>query len=150
MPVHYINSAKLSLSELEQIVSNSLKIALSEDAIKRITHCRQYLDNKIKTHDKPIYGINTGFGSLCSTSISDNDLEKLQENLVKSHACGMGDEVDSSIVKLMMFLKIQALSYGKSAICLDTVEQLIYFYNNDIIPIVYQQGSLGEIGRAHV
>ena len=146
MPVHYINSTKLSLSELEQIVSNSLKIALSEDAIKRITHCRQYLDNKIKTHDKPIYGINTGFGSLCSTSISDNDLEKLQENLVKSHACGMGDEVDSSIVKLMMFLKIQALSYGKSAICLDTVEQLIYFYNNDIIPIVYQQGSLGASG----
>lgn len=146
MKVHYINSAKLSLSKIEEILSDSYQIALSEEAISNIVSCRNYLDNKIKTHDKPIYGINTGFGSLCNTSIPDEDLEQLQENLVKSHACGMGDEVDSRIVKLMMLLKIQALSYGKSAICLETVNRLVEFYNAGLIPVVYQLGSLGASG----
>lgn len=146
MKVHYINSAKLSLSKIEKIISDSYQIALSEEAINNIVSCRNYLDNKIKTHDKPIYGINTGFGSLCNTSIPDKDLEQLQENLVKSHACGMGHEVDSRIVKLMMLLKIQALSYGKSAICLETVNRLIEFYNAGLIPVVYQLGSLGASG----
>jgi histidine ammonia-lyase len=146
MKVHYINSAHLSLSQLNDIFFNSHKIELSDEAKNNIITCRNYLDNKIKTHDKPIYGINTGFGSLCNTSIADNELEQLQTNLVMSHACGMGDEVDSKIVKLMMLLKIQALSYGKSAICIETVERLVYFYNNDIIPVVYQLGSLGASG----
>jgi histidine ammonia-lyase len=146
MKVHYINSAKLSLSRIEEIINNSYQIALSEEAITNIVSCRNFLDNKIKTHDKPIYGINTGFGSLCDTSIPEKDLEQLQENLVKSHACGMGDEVDSRIVKLMMLLKIQALSYGKSAICLETVNRLVEFYNAGLVPIVFQLGSLGASG----
>ncbi|MDD3859670.1 MAG: aromatic amino acid ammonia-lyase, partial [Bacteroidales bacterium] len=146
MMVHYINGAFLSLHKIEEIVINNYSIQLSDEVKASIIKCREYLDNKIKTHDKPIYGINTGFGSLCNTSIPDNDLEKLQENLVKSHSCGMGDEVDSKIVKLMMLLKIQALSYGKSGICIETVERLVYFYNNDLIPVVYQLGSLGASG----
>jgi histidine ammonia-lyase len=146
MKVHYINSAKLSLSKIEEIISKAYQIALSDEAINNIVSCRKYLDSKIKTHDKPIYGINTGFGALCNTSIPDEDLEKLQENLVKSHACGMGDEVDSRIVKLMMLLKIQALSHGKSAICIETVNRLVEFYNSDLIPVVYQLGSLGASG----
>jgi len=146
MKVHYINSAKLSLSKIEEIISQSYKIELSDEAKANIINCRAYLDNKIQTHDKPIYGINTGFGSLCNTSIPDKDLEQLQENLVKSHACGMGDEVDSRIVKLMMLLKIQALSYGKSAICIETVNRLVEFYNIGLIPVVYQLGSLGASG----
>ena len=146
MNVHYINGEKLDLLTLRKILSNNLKLELSDDARNRIINCRVYLDKKIKTHEKPIYGINTGFGSLCNTSISDNDLELLQENLVKSHACGMGDEIDSEIVKLMMLLKIQALSYGKSAICLQTVERLIAFYNEGVYPVVYQLGSLGASG----
>jgi len=146
MKVHYINSAKLSLSKIEEIISQSYKIELSDEAKANIINCRAYLDNKIQTHDKPIYGINTGFGSLCNTSIPDKELEQLQENLVKSHACGMGDEVDSRIVKLMMLLKIQALSYGKSAICIETVNRLVEFYNIGLIPVVYQLGSLGASG----
>ncbi|NCC87674.1 MAG: histidine ammonia-lyase, partial [Clostridia bacterium] len=121
-------------------------IQLSDEAKANIIKCRNYLDDKIKIHDKPIYGINTGFGSLCNTSVGENELEQLQTNLVMSHACGMGDEVDSKIVKLMMLLKIQALSYGKSGVCVETVERLVYFYNNDLIPVVYQLGSLGASG----
>jgi histidine ammonia-lyase len=146
MKTHCVDGQVLDIAKVSDIVNNKTKIVLSDEAKNNIIKCRNYLDNKIKTHDKPIYGINTGFGSLCNTSVSDHELEQLQENLVKSHACGMGDEVESGIVKLMMLLKIQALSYGKSAICLDTVERLMYFYNNDIIPIVYQQGSLGASG----
>ncbi|HOZ30043.1 MAG TPA: histidine ammonia-lyase [Bacteroidales bacterium] len=146
MKVHFINSTFLSLYKIEEIVTNNHKIQLSDAAKANIIKCREYLDNKIKTHNKPIYGINTGFGSLCNTSIGENELEQLQTNLVMSHACGMGDEVDSKIVKLMMLLKIQALSYGKSGICIETVERLVYFYNNDLIPVVYQLGSLGASG----
>ena len=98
------------------------------------------------TNRGPIYGINTGFGSLCNTSISDEDLSQLQENLVKSHACGTGDEVPSEIVKLMLLLKVQGLSYGHSGVALTTVQRLIDFYNADVIPVVYQQGSLGASG----
>lgn len=146
MKVHYINSEHLSLSQLKEILTQSYKIELSKEAQNNIINCRTYLDNKIKTHDKPLYGINTGFGSLCNTSVAENELEQLQTNLVISHACGMGDEVDSNIVKLMMLLKIQALSYGKSGICLETVERLVELYNNDVLPVVYQLGSLGASG----
>jgi len=146
MKVHYIISAKLSLGKIEEIISNSCQIALSEEAVNNIVLCRKYLDSKIKTDNRPIYGINTGFGALCNTPIPEKDIEKLQENLVKSHACGMGEEVDSRIVKLMMLLKIQALSHGKSAICIETVNRLVEFYNSDLIPVVYQLGSLGASG----
>lgn len=143
---HYINNDKLSLSNISDIIKSDAKIQLSPEAKERIIACRTYLDKKIETHDKPIYGINTGFGSLCNTTVSDDDLEQLQENLVMSHACGMGDEVTSDIVQLMMLLKIQALSYGKSGVCIETVEQLIRMYNEKIYPVVYQLGSLGASG----
>ena len=87
---------------------------------------------KLKRGDEVFYGINTGFGSLCNTVISKKDLSQLQENLVMSHACGLGDEVEHDIVKLMLLLKIQGLSYGYSGIAIETIERLIDFYNNDI------------------
>lgn len=146
MSTHYINGDKLSLSKVKEILSNDMQIQLSDNAKNRIVKCRQYLDKKIESHDKPIYGINTGFGSLCNTSVSNDDLEQLQENLVKSHACGMGDEVEQEIVQLMMLLKIQALSYGKSGVCLETVERLVFLYNEKVYPVVYQLGSLGASG----
>ena len=102
----------------------------------------------MKNQTAPVYGINTGFGSLCDTKINDEDLEQLQENLVKSHACGTGEIVSETIVKLMLLLKVQGLSYGYSGVQLETVERLIYFYNNNILPIVYTQGSLGASGGA--
>src|SRR5690606_11395026 len=115
----------------------------SEEAKINIQKCREYLDAKMAAQDEAIYGINTGFGSLYNIRIGDNDLIALQENLVRSHACGTGDEVPRGIVKLMLLLKIQSLSYGYSGVQLQTVELLVDFYNHGIHPVVYNQGSLG-------
>jgi histidine ammonia-lyase len=143
---HYISSELLSIEKINEIISHDLKIELSEEARVNIEKCRTYLDEKMKSNDLPIYGINTGFGSLCNVKISNENLSKLQENLVKSHACGTGDEVPNEIVKLMLLLKIQSLSYGHSGVQLETVDRLVTFYNNDILPIIYTQGSLGASG----
>ncbi|MDF1672144.1 MAG: histidine ammonia-lyase [Vicingaceae bacterium] len=146
MGAHLINKNWLTLETINDIISNNKKIELSEDAIALVEKCRKYLDNKLKDDHSPIYGINTGFGSLCNTEISKNDLEKLQRNLVMSHACGLGEEVPQDIVKLMILLKIQGLSYGHSGVQLVTLQRLVDFYNNDVLPVVYQQGSLGASG----
>ncbi len=143
---HYISTELLSLETLEEIISHHKKLDLSEEAKINIQKCRDYLDKKMASHSEAIYGINTGFGSLCNVKISNENLSKLQENLVKSHSCGTGEEVPKYIVKLMLLLKIQSLSYGHSGIQLQTVERLIAFYNNDILPIIYTQGSLGASG----
>lgn len=144
--IHYISSDLLSLDIVNEIISQNKTLALSEEARINIDKCRAYLDEKMKSLDAPIYGINTGFGSLYNVKISNENLSKLQENLVKSHACGTGAEVPSEIVKIMLLLKIQSLSYGHSGVQLETVERLIDFYNNDILPVIYEQGSLGASG----
>lgn len=144
--IHYISSSILTLETLQEISLEQKKIALSEEAIGNISRCRAYLDKRMLTDKNPIYGINTGFGSLCHVKISNENLSQLQENLVKSHACGMGDEVPQEIVKLMLLLKIQSLSYGHSGVQLVTVQRLINFYNEDILPVVYTLGSLGASG----
>ena len=143
---HYISTEILSLEIVHEIISQNKTLELSEEAKVNIQKCRDYLDKKMASHSAPIYGINTGFGSLCNVKISNENLSKLQENLVKSHSCGTGEEVPSAIVKLMLLLKIQSLSYGHSGIQLETVERLIAFYNNDILPVIYTQGSLGASG----
>jgi histidine ammonia-lyase len=143
---HYISSDLLSLETINQILLENKALALSEEAKVNIQKCRNYLDKKMQSQTDPIYGINTGFGSLCNVKISNENLSQLQENLVKSHACGTGEEVPNSIVKLMLLLKIQSLSYGNSGVQLETVERLIDFYNHDVLPIIYTQGSLGASG----
>ena len=141
------HTKKLTLNDLKNFLADKdAKVALTEATKKSILDCRNFLDEKLKNNNGPIYGINTGFGSLCNVIIPDNDLEQLQENLVKSHACGMGLEVPQEIVKLMLLLKIQSLSYGKSGVQLQTVERLCDFINFQIYPIIYQQGSLGASG----
>ena len=144
--IHYISSDLLSLEKINEIIFQGQKLALSEEARVNIEKCRKYLDDKMQSHSDPIYGINTGFGSLCNVKISNENLSKLQENLVKSHACGTGEEVPSEVVKIMLLLKIQSLSYGHSGVQLVTVDRLIDFYNNDIFPVIYTQGSLGASG----
>jgi histidine ammonia-lyase len=144
--VHYIDSNLVTFEVLNDIILTEKKLKLSEEAIAKINKCRTYLDEKIKHDSAPIYGINTGFGSLCDVKISATNLTRLQENLVMSHACGTGDKVPKNIIKLMLFLKIQSLSYGHSGVQLKTVERLIEFYNNNILPVVYTQGSLGASG----
>ena len=136
----------LSLSEISKIISEDIKIELSSKSEEKVIDCRNYLDEKMKKSEKPIYGINTGFGSLCNHVISDKDLEQLQTNLVLSHSCGTGDEVPHEIVKIMLLLKIQSLCYGYSAVQLVTINRLMEMFNNNILPVIYQQGSLGASG----
>ena len=143
---HYISTELLTFEALQEIINFQKTIALSEEAKVNIQKCRDFLDKKMATHNEPIYGINTGFGSLCNVKISNENLSKLQENLVKSHACGTGEEVPTAIVQLMLLLKIQSLSYGHSGVQLQTVERLVDFYNNAIYPVVYTLGSLGASG----
>lgn len=146
MKIHQISAEHLSLERVRQIIEEGYCLELSEDARSRIIHCREYLDRKMATQEAPIYGITTGFGSLCNISVGADELGCLQKNLVMSHACGTGERVDNEVVKLMLLLKVQSLSYGNSGVQLATVERLIDFFNNDILPVVYQQGSLGASG----
>ena len=146
MNIHKISAEHLSIEQIGEIVYGGYKIELSDDAQRRISECRKYLDKKIEESTVPIYGVTTGFGSLCNVSIGSDYLAQLQINLMMSHACGTGDRVPNDIVKIMLLLKIQSLSYGFSGCQLATVNRLIDFFNNDVYPIVYMQGSLGASG----
>ena len=145
MPIE-LTSNYLSLEEFEHLLNANDSLVLSAELLERIQTCRDYLDQKVANSTQLIYGINTGFGSLCDTAISTADLEALQRNLVCSHACGMGEEVPLVIVRRMLLLKVLGLSKGASGVQLATVERLLFFFNNHIYPVVYQQGSLGASG----
>src|SRR3989339_681938 len=144
--IHYITPNHLSFEQIHEIIEGNYQLALSDTAVAKIVHCRQYLDKMIQSHPEPIYGITTGFGSLCNKSISNGELGQLQKNLVMSHACGTGAEVRPEIVKLMLFLKAHALSMGKSAVQLITVQRIIDMYNHNMLPVVFELGSLGASG----
>ena len=146
MKVHKISSKELTFKQVNEILTKGYKLELSADAVKRIQKCRDYLDKKMENPEKPIYGVTTGFGSLCDHSISKEDLSTLQKNLVMSHACGTGEMVPEEIIRLMLLLKVQSLSYGNSGVQVVTVQRLIDFFNNDVLPVVYNQGSLGASG----
>ncbi len=143
---HYISNETLSIDTIYRIISNDLDLALAEEVKDQVATCRNYLDNKIENGSGPVYGVNTGFGSLYSKNIKTENLEKLQENLVKSHACGVGPKVDDDIVQLMLLLKVQSLAYGNSGAQVETIERLISLYNHKIYPVVYRYGSLGASG----
>ncbi len=146
MSTHTVSSAPLTLTDLRSLLSESATINLSKESVDKIKRCREYLDQKIAKDSNPVYGINTGFGSLYNKHIPGADLERLQDNLVKSHACGMGPVIPDEIVRLMLFLKVQSLSYGYSGVQLETVQRLVDFFNNKIYPKVYEMGSLGASG----
>lgn len=135
-----------SLLETEELLREDTKIVLGEEACERIVKCREYLDNRMKRQKEPIYGITTGFGSLCNVSVGEDQLSRLQKNLVMSHACSLGDPVPVRIVRLMLAFKIKSLAYGNSGVRLETVRRLVDFFNNGVYPVVYQQGSLGASG----
>ncbi len=145
--VYYINpEEKLTLDKIQEIIDKKMTLALSDEAKRRIEKCRNYLNQKMETQKVPIYGVTTGFGSLCNISISKEQLSQLQKNLVMSHACGVGDEVPAEVVRLMLLLKAQNFCFGYSGAQLQTVQRLIDCYNDDVLPVVYQQGSLGASG----
>ena len=144
--IHKISAWHLTQDMIDEIITKRYQLQLDKDSIRRIVACREYLDRKVAEADKPIYGVTTGFGSLCDVNISADQMAQLQINLMMSHACGIGDRVPNEVVKIMLLLKVQSLSYGHSGCKLDTVQRLIDFFNNDIYPIVYQQGSVGASG----
>jgi len=144
--IHQISPKRLTFAVLEDILKGSYKLELSEESVKLIQDCKDYLDNVIATSDKPIYGITTGFGSLCKISIPLEDLSQLQKNLVISHACSLGEIIPEDVIRLMLILKAHALSLGKSGVQLQTVERIMDMYNNDVLPVVRELGSLGASG----
>jgi histidine ammonia-lyase len=146
METHHISPERINFETLKGFLFGNKELALSEISKEKILSCRRYLDEKINSQEDPIYGVTTGFGSLCNHSISPEELGALQKNLVMSHACGMGEVLPAELVRLMLVLKIQSLSYGHSGVRLETVERLLDFYNHDVLPVVYSQGSLGASG----
>lgn len=144
--IQHINPDTLTLEDIKSVIDQHKKLQLSAVSKKYITDCRKFLEKKIKENDSLYYGINTGFGALCNVRISEKDIAGLQKNLVLSHAAGAGEEVPKEIVRLMLLLKIHALALGHSGVTLDLEERLIKFYNEEMTPVVYQQGSLGASG----
>ena len=143
---HHISSKHLSLESIGEILASHAQLALSSEASASIRHCRTYLDHKLHGNEQLFYGINTGFGSLCDVRISESDVEDLQHNLVVSHAAGMGDLVPQEVLRIMLLLKIQSLSYGHSGVRELVVQRLIDFYNAGVLPVVFELGSLGASG----
>ena len=144
--VHFISGDLLDLATIKSIIEENKVLELSNEVVLNIEKSKKYLEKKILNNSQPIYGINTGFGSLYNVKIASDDLTKLQENIVMSHACGTGNLVPKEIVKLMLLLKVQSLSYGYSGVQLKTIQRLVDFYNLDITPLIYELGSLGASG----
>jgi len=141
-----ISPADITIEKIGEIITEGVRLGLSQESVNLINHCREYLDHKLENNTSPIYGITTGFGSLHNKIINPGQLNKLQENLVMSHACGTGPQVRPEIVRMMLLLKIHALSLGKSGVQAETVRRLIDFFNEGISPVVYELGSLGASG----
>src|SRR6476661_2670571 len=131
-----IDDSLLDLQRVKELLSRQWQLAIPKETEKKISTCRQYLDNKISHSDELFYGINTGFGFFQDVKINKTQLEELQSNLLKSHACGMGEEVPADIVKLMMLLKIKSLSYGYSGVSMEIVQRLTDMYNRNILPVI--------------
>lgn len=146
MEIFEINSNPLKLSDIEHIINNHVRLKLSDESVKAIQKCRDYLDKRIASSSEPIYGINTGFGSLYKENISNSELTTLQENIIQSHACGTGEAIPGHIVKLILLLKVKSLSYGNSGIQVVTVQRLIDLFNENILPRIFRYGSLGASG----
>ncbi|WP_306639530.1 histidine ammonia-lyase [Sanyastnella coralliicola] len=146
MEAYHISLNEATIEELNGVISSGQKLAIAADAAEKVTACRTFLDQRLASSSDPIYGINTGFGSLCNVQVGKEDLATLQKNLVLSHACGLGETIDPEVVKWMMLLKVKGLSYGHSGVQLVTIKRLIDLYNEGLLPVIYAQGSLGASG----
>lgn len=135
-----------TIEDIANIFAEKSTIELSDSAVEQIQHCFDYLHQKIKKAERPIYGVNTGFGSLCDIRIDAAQLEELQSNLVQSHACGMGDLVPLDVIRIMLLLKIKNLSFGYSGISIEVAQRLVDMFNADVLPVIYELGSLGASG----
>jgi len=136
---------RLTVDKTIAIANGELKAVLSEKSEKKINDCRAKVD-AIVDAGKAVYGINTGFGPLCDVQISAEETAKLQENLLITHAVGVGKPIDKELSKIMMICKVHALAQGYSGIRLEVVERILYFIEHDLLPVVPEQGSVGASG----
>jgi len=141
-----IDDQWLHFQQVKALLDLDQRLVISKEVIAQIDKCRQYLNKKLESSDALLYGINTGFGFLQNVKIDKDQIEQLQYNLLKSHACGLGDEVPQEIVKLMLLLKIKSLSYGNSGVQVATVQRLSDMFNQEVLPVIFTQGSLGASG----
>ena len=146
MSAFIIKDNNISFADIFKIINKDLKLTVDDSIIEKISKSRKIFENTINNSDDKFYGINTGFGDLHNVKIKNDHLSILQKNLIKSHACGAGEKIDSKIVKIMILLKIISLTKGYSGIKTQTIERLLFFFNNKIFPVVYKYGSLGASG----
>src|SRR6056300_106474 len=146
MQTVFIGTAPISYEDYHKISLGSVRLELSKEAVQRISASRAFLEDKTARSERPIYGVNTGFGSLCNIEIDDADLGQLQTNLVRSHACGMGEYVRPEVIRLMIALKLKSFAVGVSGIRLEVCQSLVDLYNSGALPVIYSQGSLGASG----
>lgn len=136
---------KLTVKKAIALANGTLKGILTEKAKHKINTCRKKVET-MASSNKAVYGVNTGFGPLCDVQITPEETGKLQENLLITHAVGVGKPIDKKLSKIMMICKVHALSQGFSGIRLEVVERILYFIANDLLPIVPEQGSVGASG----
>lgn len=142
---HLLTGTGLTLDRIRDLIRSESPIGLDPGAQERVAASRAVVD-RLQAGERSYYGINTGFGALAHTHIPPADIERLQENLILSHAVGVGAEVDPAIVRLMLLLKVNALAIGLSGVRPVLVEYLIRFHNAGLCPVVYAKGSLGASG----
>ena len=140
-----LDGQHLSIEQLASILYSNEKVEIALQAIERVNKSREAVE-KIVQHDKTVYGINTGFGKFSDVKIAEQEVSKLQLNLIRSHACGFGEPFSEKVAKAMMVLRLNALLKGLSGIRLEVLQRLKWMINEDIIPIIPQQGSLGASG----
>jgi histidine ammonia-lyase len=136
----------LHLEDLEPLLSEHAGLELSADATDAVSRSFQFLQSYMDRAERPVYGVNTGFGSLCDVQISAENLEELQRNLLITHAAGTGALLPYKLVRLMLLLKIHSLSKGNSGVSPQLMQALLRLYNNPYLPQVHEQGSLGASG----
>lgn len=140
-----ITGNDLSLEEIVDVARKGCKISLSEDTIKSVLESRKIIDDIVE-NEKVVYGVTTGFGEFCNVSISKEDCNTLQENLIRSHACGYGPAFSTDIVRTIMLTRANALAKGYSGIKLETLNTLIEMLNKGVHPVIPEKGSLGASG----
>jgi len=135
----------LTVQKVIAIVRGELQAELVQEAIDKVQDCRRKVEVMAQSN-VPVYGINTGFGPLCDTQITPEETCKLQENLLLTHAVGVGNPIDKELSKMMMICKVHALCQGYSGVRLEVIERILFFINNNILPVVPEQGSVGASG----
>ena len=136
---------RLTVAKVIEIAQGKLQTELTEEAIGKVNNCRTKVET-MASGDKAVYGINTGFGPLCDVQITPEETSKLQVNLLITHAVGVGNPIDKELSKIMMICKVHALCQGFSGVRLELIERILYFIENDLLPVVPEQGSVGASG----